>query len=353
LLHSRLEESGLGGLVPERVGVSFAQSHTATLARNVLLLSEAAALCDRLDRRGIPTMLLKGIALLRGVYPHPALRPMFDVDILVHKRDLPAVRQIILSECGYKGADLMSADMDELLCRTAFVKPEAPSHLGKLFVEVHWSIFPVERPLEEMRLPLASFWRGAEETRLDGQRALVPSSGDHLCYIAAHNCGHDFDRLIGLVDLAYLLPRVESEGNWGALVRCARRYGCRVSVFLNLGLLAGLFGLTIPVELIRELAPSTPRARVLAGMARRETVLSANMSSRQRRLMKLACADGLGDTLRYLIWMLFPPRGWLAFGAAAGGSPAGGKGAKGYLLLLVRRAKNAVVRLLGRTARKS
>jgi hypothetical protein len=353
LLYAHLLEAQRSDWVPERAMTALAKYHATALARNILLLSETAALCDRFQQHGIPIMLLKGITLLEGVYPHPALRPMIDIDILVHKRDLSAVRRIVVSECRYRRDDHLPAAMDELICRTTFVKPDAPSHLGKLLLEVHWNIFPVERSAEGTGLPSESFWRGAQTMPLGGQRVCVPSPADHLCYIAIHNDVHYFTRLIGLLDIAYLLPPAERQEEWDAIVRCAKRQRCRVSLFLSLGLLAGLLGLTFPYEVIRDLSPSTPRVQVLARIFRREVVLSGNLPPDLKHFTRLAATDSLGDALRFAIWMMFPPWIWLVCGPQTDGPPAVGQETRGYIGLLARRAQRVIARLLRRTANKS
>ena len=60
----------------------------ATGLRNALLDRELHRLLDDWRSAGVPAIVLKGAALTATAYRNPALRPMRDLDILVHRPDL-------------------------------------------------------------------------------------------------------------------------------------------------------------------------------------------------------------------------------------------------------------------------
>jgi hypothetical protein len=55
-----------------------------------------ARILHALARERIETLVLKGAALAHTVYVKPELRPMSDIDLLIHKRDLERAREILL-----------------------------------------------------------------------------------------------------------------------------------------------------------------------------------------------------------------------------------------------------------------
>ena len=312
VLYARLTDGALMSGVPGPAREALARYHATTLARNVLLLSETESFCDRLGRHGIPVMLLKGMALLQGVYPHPALRPMTDVDILVRRRDMAAARRILVSECGYDDAGFETPAAEAVAGRTTLVKRGAPAHLGRMLLEIHWDLVPLEYQWKGRRPPVAQFWTGAQEARTHGLHALTPAGADHLCYVAMHNCVHCFDRLMGLMDAAYLLSRLSASGAWHDLVHRAEGYGCRVDLFLNVALAQALFGAPVPPGALKALAPGAWRARRLAGLFTREALFDEAFSSARRYITRLLAADRPADALRLVAWSLFPPAAWLA-----------------------------------------
>jgi hypothetical protein len=66
---------------------------------NMVLCEEAKRLHALLTAHGIPCLFLKGIALLRFIYPLDK-RPMVDVDVLVHPRDFHKTHLLLLTH-GY------------------------------------------------------------------------------------------------------------------------------------------------------------------------------------------------------------------------------------------------------------
>lgn len=68
---------------------------------NTYLLKRLESVLARFHEHGIEVMLLKGSDLISRVYGVMGLRPMTDVDLLVHKTDLPAIDRI-LTDSGYQ-----------------------------------------------------------------------------------------------------------------------------------------------------------------------------------------------------------------------------------------------------------
>jgi hypothetical protein len=337
-----LAEGALEDALPERVREALASYHATTLTRNVLLLSETESFCDRLHRHGIAVMLLKGVALLQGVYPHPALRPMTDVDVLVHRRDAPAARRILESECGYRNAGIESPAGERVYGRTTLHKPGAPARLGRVLLEMHWDIVPLEYEWKGRRPPTAEFWAGADAVRLRDVPALAPNDADHLCYVAMHNYVHGFDRLMGMMDVAYLYSRLSRSSSWETLVRRAATYRCRVDLFLNLALAQGLFGVPCAPGVLRELAPAGWRAYLQARLFSPKAIFDEKFSPVRRCLIRALSADCLGDALRLFAWSVFPSETWLAHKAELGKIGGVRNQWLGHLLSLAGHARDAV-----------
>ena len=68
---------------------------------NAYLLNKLESVLARFHAHGIEVMLLKGADLIPRLYGVVGLRPMTDVDLLVHKTDLAAIDRI-LTDSGYR-----------------------------------------------------------------------------------------------------------------------------------------------------------------------------------------------------------------------------------------------------------
>jgi hypothetical protein len=350
--------------IPEKVRIALSTYYVTNTARNVFLLNEAGSLCDRFHGLGIPVMLLKGIALLEDVYPHLALRPMSDIDILVHKRDLSAVRRVLTSECGYQDGGFETPSAEIVACRTTLGKMAAPAHLGRLLLEVHWDIAPLEYEWKlSARSPLMDFWKRAQKVRVGQHTAFAPAPADHLCYLAIHNCAHCFDRLMGLVDIAYFMARFASDASWQDLTRRATRYSCRMDLLLNVGLAHALFKFPIAPDALRELAEVEGRAThsgalaplrawLLARLFTPEAIFDEGFSSARRYMTRMLSMDGFGDALRLLVRGFFPSQAWLAHRPGLRGIEGPGRKRLAHFIQLGGNAWKAVRRLVERPGKE-
>jgi hypothetical protein len=70
-------------------------SFVTSTSRNLMLYRELADILKALQPAGIPVILLKGGHLAKWIYPEIALRPMGDIDLLLHPDDLSQAATIL------------------------------------------------------------------------------------------------------------------------------------------------------------------------------------------------------------------------------------------------------------------
>lgn len=68
---------------------------------NTLRFRELSGLLADLRSAGLETIVLKGAALIELIYGNPALRPMIDLDLLLHKQDIPQAIELFAGR-GYQ-----------------------------------------------------------------------------------------------------------------------------------------------------------------------------------------------------------------------------------------------------------
>ena len=88
LLYERLANDASPANVPGDVLQRLREIYLMTGARNALLYRELGPVLQALQHDNIPVIVLKGAHLAALVYRHIALRPMSDIDLLVHRSDL-------------------------------------------------------------------------------------------------------------------------------------------------------------------------------------------------------------------------------------------------------------------------
>ncbi|OGB02930.1 MAG: hypothetical protein A3G29_03435 [Burkholderiales bacterium RIFCSPLOWO2_12_FULL_64_99] len=85
LMHWQLSHAHPALKVPERIALALSTAFKNASFRSLTWQTALVRLHQLLDAAGIPYAALKGSYLAYHVYPHPALRPMRDVDIVTPK----------------------------------------------------------------------------------------------------------------------------------------------------------------------------------------------------------------------------------------------------------------------------
>jgi predicted nucleotidyltransferase len=167
----------------------------------VLLLDRAAAeAIALLERRGIPTILLKGAAIRSWLYERHEVRPSSDVDLLVAAADFERATAA-LAELGYLHS-LAGADPAEMGPRERdLVGP------GNIWIDLHFGFLGVELP------PQACFdllWERTEDFELPGgQRVRILDLAARAMHLALHAAQNGPIDTKALADLARGLDRVD------------------------------------------------------------------------------------------------------------------------------------------------
>ena len=88
--------------VPESVNGRLQTIAAASRERTRRMLDACNEIMVAFRQAGIETMLLKGAVLAPLYYPNPLLRPLADLDLLIHPKDIVASRKIMLTQLGYR-----------------------------------------------------------------------------------------------------------------------------------------------------------------------------------------------------------------------------------------------------------
>ena len=212
-LRSRPEYSAL----PEAFRQQLASRARASAAQSMLDAREVSRVCHALDEAGFQTLLLKGPAFARWLYPQPYLRLSGDVDLLFATRSEADRAASVAEQLGYELAFSPGGMVYEMSCRL-FVDGELRSEL-----DLHSRLINQEAYAD--RLPFDELW--ATSIVLAGLpasvRGLSPThSLLHACMHRAHDLSlHRPDRLKWLYDIHLLITGMDAV-SWAAFGDAAR-----------------------------------------------------------------------------------------------------------------------------------
>lgn len=307
LVDHRLREAGLIGEAPDAVARHLADIRRLTAVRNALLLRRLAGVTAAFSRKGIPHIVLKGGDLMQTLYPHPSLRIVLDLDLLVDRENTDRA-EALLTGLGYVPGAAMESDWFDENLHHGLPWQQAD---GSACIELHWAL---TRPSDPFRLDLPGLWTRAVPLSSSAAGALRLSASDNVEYLAVHLFRHlttPDGALRSLADLALLLDSDAGRAlDQKALLERARRQGTCLPVALAL-------------RLLEEAAPESGAAARAAPfeaavsderLVRRGRALLRNlfrMPSQQPHaivsgLCGLGQACGPGAGLRFLLRGLFP-----------------------------------------------
>jgi hypothetical protein len=216
---------------------------------NRRLLDQLAGLLPVLGGAGVPTVLLKGAALVLGAYPDPGLRPMSDLDVLVPvDRVRDAVRA--LGAQGWAPEAPLTAAALRLTHSLPFRRP------GHAPLDLHWHVF------EECCAPAddESLWAASRPAAVDGVPTRVPAPEDQLLHVAVH--GEKWVHVPGIRWIADAVVLVRAGGvRWERLVAEAIRRRFVLRMRAQLEYLRSAFEAPIPPEALAQLA-TAPVSRI-------------------------------------------------------------------------------------------
>jgi hypothetical protein len=216
---------------------------------------------------GIPVIFFKGPVLSEIAYGSIHLRRFSDIDMLVCEADVPAVRQLLMSQ-GFQPKDVILAVMQDrdpslqaldhpdtaFKDRSQLDASEAENPSGEeafiheetfVTVDLHWelmpSFFPVAFDINQIWLTRQSF--GVENTQVD---SLNPQ--DLLLYLCAHGSKELWRNLIWVCDVAEMV-RVYPDLPWVQLWERSKNLGMERMFLLGLALAHNLLEMPLPSEL--------------------------------------------------------------------------------------------------------
>jgi hypothetical protein len=205
--------------------------------RNRVAEARAVMAVSVLEAESIDVMVLKGMALVGLAYGDVGARPMNDVDLLIHGRDLRRAAGALERN----GWSLVLNDRDEFakfarLFHAALFRHETGNEL-----DLH------RHMLEESNWPFADegLWRRSITTPLGGRQVRTLAPEDHLVHAIVHGTRWDpIPPTRWVVDAALLVRRHIMD--WDLVVFESERRGVTLAVGSGLAFLRQHFEPSIP-----------------------------------------------------------------------------------------------------------
>ena len=290
--------------VPPRLRHRLRLAYLQTGQRNLVLLRELQTAVGALDAAGVPSIVLKGGALLPTVYRNIALRPMADIDLLIRREHLDEALAVL-------GGAGFASDRPELRrgAAAAYENQVILFKAGPMPVplEIHWSLF--DSPYYQQHLELDWCWQSARPLPLGATtaRMLDPTAQLlHLCgHLVLHHRGTD---LLWEHDITELVTVSGPQIDWPALIERAVTSQLVMAVTSILLRVAAKDAAPVPaavVERLRRLQPSRDEQRITAYLT------ATDRRAGRRFWTDLASMNHAAARLGYAWMHLFPSAAYM------------------------------------------
>lgn len=272
---------------------------------NLLLTSELLKLLNLFETHEIPAIPFKGPVLAASAYGSLSLREFGDLDILVHKQDVPKVKDLLISH-GYEWQPWKSQQthpqpgtylQSQYRYDIYFIKWHSQDY--RSCIEIHWETTP-----EHIMFPLnpAQLWQNLEAVSLCGTKVLnlLP---EHLLPILCidHSKDH-WTQLRTICDVVELL-RAYKGIDWQRVIEHANSLSRERSLFLGLFLAHDLLGTALPEEVWHKMQ-TDPVAKSLAVQVRERLFRDSDNQPGvwERFLYNLKLRESMQDKVRYCLF---------------------------------------------------
>ena len=292
--------------VPETVLNELRDHFRSNHLHNLFLTGELLKILREFEARGILAIPYKGPVLAAAVYENLALRQFGDLDILVHKQDVPKAREALLA-LEYRPQYRLTLAQEAAFLR--YEREYTFKNEGKgSVVELHWEIAP--RPFS-FSLETERLWDRSERGSLMGDTITTFSPEDLLFILCVHGAAHFWGRLGWIRDVAELIRAYEGI-DWELLMRRASMSGSERMLLLGLLLASDVSGADLP-EWVSERMWGEATVKALAGQMRerlfRETEDSQEVFGEESHFhpLHLRMMERSRDKIRYCIYQATAP----------------------------------------------
>jgi hypothetical protein len=268
LFHHGLQQvadrADVDGSIPPEIGQELASLYEGNRVRNRRLYGVIGEVAEVFEEAGIPVMGLKDIQLGREVYPDVGLRPMGDIDLLIHEEDYERVAGC-MAALGF--VPLPSPDIP-------FTRKYAWAHhfhrpADDVWIDMQWNVLQLEWDAYgegNFDFEIERMWRGASLMAIGDSKISVPRPEDMLFHLCLHLEGHHYAELILFCDIVEFLGHYAGRLDWQYLVGITKKYGVESSLYYVLFLTQRLFGVALPPVFWQELEPTYFRAGVFEAL---------------------------------------------------------------------------------------
>ncbi len=287
------------GVFPPKIEQKLQKAYEHNRVRNIYIFSELKNILRRFKVVGIPNILLKGVALSKEIYGGVALRPLTDMDLLVH----PGETESALGELKLFGYESLMPErgVNSSLLFENEVLLAKPGPI-RTVIEIHWSL--LDSPYYQHYLDMNWFWQTARKLDFFGAPTLIFSPEAQLLHLCSHfMLHHSGERLLWQHDIAEVIVHYNDTIDWGELFDRVMIFDLVIPTQNILSSVIAKWHLPVQGEIVKQLNELQPSSNELKVHA----YLTGDKSSSGRSFLNdLRSMPDIRMRIRFILNNLFP-----------------------------------------------
>jgi hypothetical protein len=294
--------------IPEDFGDRCRKEANGISGRNMVLKRELLSVLHLLQSSGISVIPYKGPALTERLYGNIGLRFFDDLDLLIHKKDLAKVKQLLLLNGFQPKKELshLSRSQEEAFLEFHYTYDFISKATGTPF-EIHWEFVAKSFSL---KLDPEAVWNRCTQVSFGNLNVLAFSPEDLLLLLCVMGAKKGWDRLSRIHDTAQALT-VYPDIDFDQVVSQARRAGAQRILLVGLILAKECFAVKLPDHLKRvidqdhSLLPLVNQ--ILKPLFGAQEKIRMFRPEDQFQPVHYRIRENLSDRIRYFLGITFTP----------------------------------------------
>lgn len=294
--------------IPKPYMLKLKRDNEGNTKTSLFLTGELIKVIACLEEEGVRAIPFKGPTLALRAYGDVGLRQSGDLDIMVHRRDVPRIWKILITRGFTPKPELTSTQQAALLrfdCACNFDNGDG------VVLDLHWAFV---EPHSSLSFDVTPLWDRLEPVTIGGNQLMTLSPEDLLLVLCLHGFTHLWERLGWICDVASLVDQQKGL-DWQRVLENANGLGMRRILLLGLVLAIDVLDAAVPPE-IRQLASGDAVVKRLAGQIQKELfqVASSRPGLFGGIILTLNMRERRRDKLRFCFRLITTPRrfDWLA-----------------------------------------
>ena len=254
LLYKRLQPYQGQLNMPAAVWQQLELHYYQNAIRNKRILQELGELLTLFRQQQIPVIVLKGACLANTVYPHPGLRVMLDLDLLLPLETINQAVTLLLAN-GYQPQSALSQVITDYFTILHHLPPFQRAG-SPITIELHSTLAAPDR---FYAVQPEELWAHAIPIQFAMGEALSLSVEDLLLYTCMHATYRHLLELDArfLCDIDAIVHTYQQVIDWKLVESRARAWRWQNGVYLSLELAHTLLATPLPPVLLQTLRPAT------------------------------------------------------------------------------------------------